>query len=184
MILIPVKNLSSAKQRLAALLDQPSRTELAHAMLQDVVSALAAWADRPACALVTDDPFAIELAEQYDFELIPDRANSGETAAIEMATRLCVARGIESTLVIPGDIPLIQATEIDQILSHAPTEGSVLVPIALNRKNALFAGSDGGGEHWAILASLIETCKLNGIDPQGYLTDVITRIFVSSTFRQ
>ena len=49
-------------------------------------------------------------------------------------------------------------------------------PIALNRKNALFAGSDGGGEHWAIIASLIETCKLNGIDPQIYLTDVITRI--------
>lgn len=49
-------------------------------------------------------------------------------------------------------------------------------PIALNRKNALFAGSDGGGEHWAVLASIIETCKLNGIDPQGYLADVITRI--------
>lgn len=49
-------------------------------------------------------------------------------------------------------------------------------PIALNRKNALFAGSDGGGEHWAVLASLIETCKLNGIDPQSYLTQVITRI--------
>ena len=49
-------------------------------------------------------------------------------------------------------------------------------PIALNRKNALFAGSDGGGEHWAIIASLIETCKLGGIDPQIYLADVITRI--------
>jgi transposase len=49
-------------------------------------------------------------------------------------------------------------------------------PIALNRKNALFAGSDGGGEHWAVLASLIETCKLNGVDPQGYVADVITRI--------
>jgi transposase len=36
-------------------------------------------------------------------------------------------------------------------------------PIALNRKNALFAGSDGGGEHWAVIASLIETCKLNAI---------------------
>lgn len=48
--------------------------------------------------------------------------------------------------------------------------------MALNRKNALFAGSDGGGEHWAIIASLIETCKLNDIDPQGYLTDVIARI--------
>jgi transposase len=49
-------------------------------------------------------------------------------------------------------------------------------PIALNRKNALFAGSDGGGEHWAIVASLIETCKLNGIDPQAYLVGVITKI--------
>jgi len=49
-------------------------------------------------------------------------------------------------------------------------------PIAINRKNALFAGSDGGGEHWSVLASLIETCKLNGVDPQGYLADVITRI--------
>jgi transposase len=49
-------------------------------------------------------------------------------------------------------------------------------PIALNRKNALFAGSDGGAEHWATIASLIETCKLNDVDPLGYLTDVLTRI--------
>jgi hypothetical protein len=46
----------------------------------------------------------------------------------------------------------------------------------LNRKNALFAGSDGGGEHWAIIASLIETCKLNAIEPQSYLTDLISRM--------
>src|SRR6478609_9306368 len=49
-------------------------------------------------------------------------------------------------------------------------------PIALNRKNALFAGSDGGAEHWAIIASLVETCKLNDVDPLAYLTDVLTRI--------
>jgi hypothetical protein len=49
-------------------------------------------------------------------------------------------------------------------------------PIALNRKNALFAGSDGGGEHWAIIASLIETCKLAGVDPQDYLAEIITKI--------
>jgi transposase len=49
-------------------------------------------------------------------------------------------------------------------------------PIALNRKNALFAGSDGGGEHWAVIASLIETCKLMGIEPHAYLADVITKI--------
>ena len=49
-------------------------------------------------------------------------------------------------------------------------------PIALNRKNALFAGSDGGGEHWAVIASLIETCKLIGVEPHAYLADVITQI--------
>jgi transposase len=49
-------------------------------------------------------------------------------------------------------------------------------PLALNRKNALFAGSDGGGEHWAILASIIETCKLNNVDPEAYLADVFTRL--------
>jgi transposase len=49
-------------------------------------------------------------------------------------------------------------------------------PLALTRKNALFAGSDGGAEHWAVIASLIETCKLAGVDPQAYLLDTITRI--------
>ncbi len=49
-------------------------------------------------------------------------------------------------------------------------------PLALNRKNALFAGSDGGGQHWAVIASLVETCKLVSVEPQAYLTDVITRI--------
>jgi transposase len=49
-------------------------------------------------------------------------------------------------------------------------------PIALSRKNALFAGSDGGAAHWATVASLIETCKLNDIDPLAYLTDVLTRV--------
>lgn len=49
-------------------------------------------------------------------------------------------------------------------------------PLALTRKNTLFAGSDGGAEHWAVIASLVETCKLNNIDPQAYLADAITRI--------
>ena len=43
-------------------------------------------------------------------------------------------------------------------------------------ENALFAGSDGGAEHWAAIASLIETCKLNDVDPLAHLADVLTRI--------
>ena len=49
-------------------------------------------------------------------------------------------------------------------------------PIALTRKNALFAGSDNGAVTWAVIASLIETCKLVDVDPLTYLIDVLTKI--------
>ena len=133
MILIPVKNLSQAKQRLAGVLDQRSRTELAQAMLHDVAAAIATWTHRPACALVTSDEFAVEIARNYDFEIIADPANPGETGAIEMATRTCIERGIDFTLVIPADIPLIQASELEQIMAQAPAEGSLLVHAADGR---------------------------------------------------
>ena len=48
--------------------------------------------------------------------------------------------------------------------------------IALGRKNYLFAGSDTGGERAAAIYSLIETAKLNGVDPQAWLTDILGRI--------
>ena len=51
-----------------------------------------------------------------------------------------------------------------------------LRPIALGRKNYLFAGSDAGGERAAIIYSLLGTAKLNGIDPEGYLRHVLERI--------
>jgi transposase len=44
------------------------------------------------------------------------------------------------------------------------------------KKKQLFAGSDEGGENWACLASLIETCKLNRVNPQAYFIDLLTRL--------
>jgi transposase len=49
-------------------------------------------------------------------------------------------------------------------------------PLVLSRKNALFASGDDGGRRWADIASLVETCKLNGVNPQVYLTDLLTRL--------
>jgi transposase len=57
-------------------------------------------------------------------------------------------------------------------------------PIALNRKNALFAGHDRGAVHWGIVASLVETCKLNAADPQAYLVDVLSRLVNGWPMRQ
>ena len=49
-------------------------------------------------------------------------------------------------------------------------------PLALNRKNALFAGSDEGGDNWAVIATLIECCKLSAINPHEWLTETLTRL--------
>jgi hypothetical protein len=54
-------------------------------------------------------------------------------------------------------------------------------PVTLNRKNALFAGSDGGARHWAIATTLIATAKLNGVEPMAWLTDVLERMVSGRT---
>jgi 2-phospho-L-lactate guanylyltransferase len=166
MILLPVKNLANAKQRLAAVLDQAARTALAHAMLTDVVDAIAAYSSHEV-ALVTSDSFAIELAGRYGFEVIHDDANASETDAIKMATQVCDARGVQSTLVIPGDIPLIEAADLRAIYDATPDSGSVLVPstdkrgtnAALRRPASLFPLRFGNDSFMPHLAAAIATDK-------------------------
>jgi 2-phospho-L-lactate guanylyltransferase len=180
-ILIPVKNLSAAKQRLASVLDQPSRTQLAQAMLHDVLSVVHEWKGGTAVALVTSDPFAVELARHYEFEVVPDPKNPGETGAIEMATYICEARGVQSTLVIPADIPLIQSWELEEIMKNAPPEGTVLVPAADGRgTNAVFRrpaalfplrfGNDSFKPHHAAARALNKPCVV--LNLPGIAVDV------------
>ena len=169
MILVPIKNTAAAKQRLASVLDQASRTKLAQTMLTDVLTTLHRWKNRPKVGIVTGDPYATKLAAEYKFEVIPDLENPGETDAIEMATRLCVERGEESTVVIPADIPLIQTWELEEIYKQAPGEGSVLVPAgdgrgtnaALRRPANLFPlrfGNDSFKPHRAVAQATGKPC--------------------------
>src|SRR4051812_3329953 len=166
MILLPVQNLAKAKQRLASVLDQRVRTELAQTMLSDVVAAIVAFAGDEV-ALATSDPFALELAGRYGFEVIRDEANLSETDAIEMATQVCEARGVTSTLVIPGDIPLIDDTDLRAIYEASPVAGSVLVPsrdkrgtnAVLRRPASLFPLRFGNQSFMPHLASAIATNK-------------------------
>jgi 2-phospho-L-lactate guanylyltransferase len=183
-VLIPIKNTSSAKQRLASVLDQPSRTKLAQAMLWDVLTTLHQWQNGPQDArvvIVTGDPYATEVAHEYKFEIISDPENPGETGAIEMATQICVERGEGSTLVIPADIPLIEPWELDEILKHAPQEGSVLVPAgdgrgtnaALRRPANLFPlrfGNDSFKPHHAAAQATGKPCVI--LNLPGIAVDV------------
>ena len=67
--------------------------------------------------------------------------------------------------------------------THTNTVERAMRPVALGRKNALFAGSDSGGRHWAIIATLIQSAKLNDVDPLAWLTDVLERIVSGRTKR-
>lgn len=60
-------------------------------------------------------------------------------------------------------------------LDTNPVERAIR-PVSLGRKNHLFAGSDRGGDRWAIVCSLVETCKLNRVEPYAYLADVLQRM--------
>ena len=133
MILVPVKNLVNAKQRLSSVLSPEARQELAEAMCNDVLDTLARWQRRPGVMVVTSDPFATDLAGRFAFEVLADDASLGETGAIAMATALCRERGVEHTLVIPADIPLLESFELDKIVAAAPPAGAVLVPDAVGR---------------------------------------------------
>lgn len=128
MILVPVKNLSNAKQRLSPVLKPVERRELALAMLEDVLSALTACSQPSNVALVTGDPEAIRRAEQFSFQVIEDRSNFGQTEAIAMATQVCEQRGEAEVLVLPADIPLVTSAEIERIFRMAPPAGAVIVP--------------------------------------------------------
>ena len=133
MILVPIKNLRDAKQRLSLILSSEERFALAQAMCEDVLQELARWQHRPPVALVTSDPFARDLGAQFGFEIISDDVNAGETNAIAMATELCRDRGALNTLVVPADIPLIESAELQKIADAAPPRGAVLVPDAAGR---------------------------------------------------
>lgn len=127
-LLIPFKSLATAKQRLAGALDRQQRSQLAEAMLCDVMTAAAGVAGRIDVALVTGDARAQTLARGFGFRVIEDTRNDSETAAIEMATAWCEEGGYDTTIVIPADIPLIESDELHRVLDAAPAQGAVFVP--------------------------------------------------------
>jgi hypothetical protein len=104
------------------------------------------------------DAFHVWLKEQLD------RISGGSDLA--SAIRYCLARWTDLCRFLTDG-----RLEMDQ-----STVERTIRPQKLTVKNALFAGSDGGAEHWAMIASIIETCKMCGVEPFAYLKDVLTRI--------
>jgi len=126
--LVPVKELTQAKERLSPLLSPDERHTLAVAMLEDVLSALENATRLERIALVTRDAQAAKIALRKGFEVIDEGSDQGLTEAVEIGVRVCGDRGASSLVVIPGDIPLLTPDDIDSVMEHGMNHDVVIVP--------------------------------------------------------
>ena len=127
--IIPVKNLTGAKQRLSAALNPQERYDLYHAMLTDVLFALADTPNLNGIALITRDTEAKQLAAKFGAEIITEAENNGQTSAVHRGIVELMARGVKSILQVPGDVPLATAAEFSQVIAaHLPAPAMTIVP--------------------------------------------------------
>jgi len=127
--IVPVKETTEAKQRLAAVLPPALRQALAVAMLEDVLAELCAVKGLGGVILVTVDRQARQLAERYGIGTIADGARDGHTGAVAAGARHLTARGRSTMLTLPGDIPLTTADEIERLIAaHPPAPAFTIVP--------------------------------------------------------
>lgn len=126
---IPVKEMSGAKQRLASVLSAPLRQALALAMLEDGLEAVAGVRDLGGAILVTVDPQAKLLARRYGMTTLADGAHDGHTGAVNAGARHLLAQGCETMLTLPGDLPLVTAAEIERLIAaHGPAPSFTIAP--------------------------------------------------------
>jgi len=152
----------------------------------------------------TNSPFAREVIERiaaiYAIEKRIRGLDADQRLAVRQAETKPLMEALKARLEATKDGISLQSTltgAIDYAIKHwhgltlfledgqlEPDTNIVersIRPIGIGRKNSLFCGNEGGGETWAILATLANTAKLNGVDPQLYLTDVLERIVSGAT---
>ena len=172
-ILLPVKDLTRAKQRLADLFTQAERTELAWLMLEHTFAAVSAVKNIDGVAVVTLYQPAIALAERHGFEVILEREQISESHSVDFGSRELAQRGVGSVLRLPLDLPLLQTEDIETILQHDthPAPSCVIVPsrdgtgtnAILRRSPTLFASQFGTGsltKHLNAAAQAQASCQL------------------------
>ncbi|HEU0172761.1 MAG TPA: 2-phospho-L-lactate guanylyltransferase [Blastocatellia bacterium] len=171
-ILIPVKDLTRAKQRLALLMTQEERTRLAWAMLENTFAAAVGARNVDRIAVVTLYAPAIELARKYGMELIAETEQVSESASVDFGSKEAKKRGATSVLRLPIDLPLVTAGDIETILEHDGQGPSiVIVPsrdgtgtnAILRRPPDLFPshfGPDSLAKHLAEAAAAKAACSM------------------------
>ncbi|HEY7316621.1 MAG TPA: 2-phospho-L-lactate guanylyltransferase [Candidatus Binatia bacterium] len=130
--LIPVKGFTNAKQRLRPLLDDADRELFAEVMFRDVLKQVLTARGLAETFVVTGDTKVAEIASSLGAQLIREKAERGETDAVDFARQELKRLGHQAILVIPGDLPLVRSSDIEEVLAHVSTDASppfaLLVP--------------------------------------------------------
>jgi len=113
-VLIPVKPLAQAKTRLAGVLSPGERQALVRHMLDDVLAALAAAPDIAGVALVSADPAVARIGAERGLRVLPESA-PGLNAALHGAIATLAGEGIDTLLVLPADVPLLDTATLEQM---------------------------------------------------------------------
>jgi 2-phospho-L-lactate guanylyltransferase len=116
-VILPVKEMAGAKQRLASLLSPAERIALMQVMLRDVLMALAAAQGLAGIAVVTLDPWAQALAEAHGARIITEGAGEGHTGSVTAAASLLQAEGFAAILTLPGDVPAVKTPEVEALIA-------------------------------------------------------------------
>jgi 2-phospho-L-lactate/phosphoenolpyruvate guanylyltransferase len=115
-LLLPVKDLRNAKQRLAGILTPDERFALAHAMLSDTVAAIRGTRRADKIFIVTNYEPAMQFARENDWHILSEDRQISESFSVDDASRRIQALGFTAVLRIPLDLPLIQSRDIDELL--------------------------------------------------------------------
>src|SRR6266852_2656406 len=128
-LLLPIKDLRNAKQRLAGVLTPEERFALAHAMLADAIRAMCGVRRAEKIFVVTNYAPAIQAAEANGWEVLREEMQISESVSVDAASRQCQERGITALLRLPLDVPMVQTSDIDELLAvECPAPGVVIVP--------------------------------------------------------
>jgi 2-phospho-L-lactate guanylyltransferase len=128
-LLIPIKDTSRAKTRLAELLSAEERRQLVWAMFEDVGRAVkdATLPDR--VVVVSSFEPAIARARSLGWDALVEESQTSESASVDWASRSLASRGFDVVMRLPADIPLVEARDVDELLAtdlRAPA--ALLVP--------------------------------------------------------
>ena len=128
-LLLPVKDLNNAKKRLIDVLTPEERLGLAGAMLADTIRAARGARRAEKIFVVTNYEPVMQLAEENRWEILREEQQISESDSVDAASRICEDRGVTALLRVPLDVPLVQASDIDELLAvQCEAPALVIVP--------------------------------------------------------